>query len=164
MSVHPKPRPTIEAQRVARSRSSVAHHKCAEESPSVEREARHEVEQRKHDVERPEPQEDRRDGAGRAHDLLRIELDAAMPCRELEADVARDHTDDRARERADGRHEELGLRARRLVVHVRHSAEDEQGDAGHVHADRAPDDGMRELVDEDRHEEEHGRRERDDPA
>jgi len=70
--------------------------------------------------------------------------------------------EDEAHERADDGHEQLDLRGVGVPLDVRHPTEEEERDAPHGNAVGARDERVRELVHDDRSEEQHRRDQRDE--
>ena len=125
----------------------------AEHAPTVEREARHHVEDAERDVHRTQVAGD---------GLHRLEAGSGRDCLDQEAEP----TQGEARGRAGNCHEELRTRARRLLGEVGDATEHEERDGRDLHLEGARDDGVRELVRHDRREEEergHGRNEQSLP-
>ena len=109
----------------------------AQHAPAVERERRREVEDGHREI-------DQRHRLGNADDgqwpasAARRRLDEPEHVRQQEA-----------RDRPGDRHQELGLRTRRFLLHLGDAAEQEQRDAAYLHAVVARDHRVRELVKHD---------------
>jgi hypothetical protein len=127
----------------------------AEHAAAVERESGKQIEDRDLQVHLPEHLRDRDRGQEPRRPQQRV--------RQLSRSAERSARDHEARRRPGDRHEELTLRARRLLREGGDSAEQEQGDRRHRQAEASRDDRVRELVRDDRREEqERGDRTRDE--
>src|SRR6185312_11213055 len=133
----------------------------AKDASAVERKSRDEVEHADDDVDRAEPEKERRqrperrDGAEHVtapRDLCRNEERSDHRHRDAERD---------ARQWPDDRDEELGLRRRRLVRDVGHTAEEEEPDLTNLYVERSRDERVRELVREHGAEKQNRRRDRE---
>ncbi len=110
----------------------------AEDAPAVEREAREQVEDADRDVRGREVTEE---GVGDARGFYELR------------DRGEDKRDGEAREGSRERDRSLVARRARLARDLAHAAEDEERDRAHLVAERAGDQRVRELVGEDRREE-----------